>query len=326
MTDSNFESPEAAKAWERYWSGVIEAGAYSAGGVSHPAIQAFWKQFFFEASQAFTIPAVLDIASGDGALLDLALLAFGVEGAEINSIDLSEAAVESIRERFPSVHGLAADASALPHESGRFDVISSQFGVEYAGVRAIDEAARLLAPGGKIALLMHKRGSCIHYECAATLDAIERLKESMFIPCAIDMFAAGFAAIGGAERKPYDEAAARLAPAVDVLEGIMRQHGKHVAGDTIINLYGGVAEIHGKMQNYDADEVLEWLSRIDGELDTFSARMSSMIDCAMDHAAFDNACASLKNHGCEIEQAGPLLAPGEDLPLAWVIVATRPAG
>ena len=325
MTDSTFESPEAAKAWENYWSGVIEAGAYSAGGVSHPAIQSFWKQFFFEAAQAYNSPSILDIASGDGALIDLALLAFGIEGAEISSIDLSESAVESIRERFPTVQGQAADAGDVPHESGRFNVISSQFGVEYAGEKAISEAARLLAPGGRLALLMHKHGSCIHYECTANLDAIQRVQESGFIPCALDMFKAAYAALGGADRKPYEEAAARLAPAIQVLEDIMREYGNHVAGDTVLSLYGGVADIHERIQAFDPKEVLGWLQRLDSEMNTFAGRMSAMIDSAMDNKAFETACGILRDAGCQTDQAGPLLAPGEDLPYAWVITASRPA-
>ena len=325
MNDSTFESPEAAIAWENYWSGVIEAGAYSAGGVSHPAIQSFWKQFFFEAAQAYNTPAILDIASGDGALIDLALLAFGVEGAEISSIDLSEAAVESIRERFPTVQGQAADAGDVPHESGHFDVISSQFGVEYAGEKAVSEAARLLAPGGRLALLMHKQGSCIHYECAANLDAIQRVQTSGYMTKALDMFRAAYAALGGAERQPYDDAAAELAPAVQELEGIMREYGKNVAGDTVLSLYGGVADIHERLQAFDPEEVLGWLQRLDSEMETFAGRMKSMIESAMDQEAFEKACGILRGAGCEVDQAGPLLAPGEDLPYAWVITASRPA-
>ena len=324
MIESTIDSPEAAEAWNKYWSGVNEAEAYSVGGVSHPAIQAFWKQFFFESAQGFDHPEMFDIGSGDGALLDIALRAFGVEGVDITSIDVSEAAIEGIRQRFPGVSSMIANAASVPIDSGKFDIISSQFGIEYAGAEAFDEAARLLAIGGKIALVMHKENSCIHYECAQALDAINRLQESKFIPLAGEMFSKGFEAVRGKDRKPYDEAASRLSPAVESLEEILKQYGEHVAGDTIIGLYSGVADIHSNIQKYDPDEVLAWLKRLDGEMETFEARMSLMMECAMDKEAFELACASFEQAGCKIDQAGPLLAPDEDLPSAWVIVASRP--
>lgn len=324
MIESTIDSPKGVDAWNNYWSGIIESDAYSTGGVSHPAIKAFWEQFFFEASRDFSNPAMFDIGSGDGALLDIAILAFGAGRLDIVSIDVSESAVESIRRRFPDVNGMVANAASVPLDSGKFNIVSSQFGIEYAGMAAVDEAARLLAKGGRAALVMHKEGSSIHHECTQTLDAVRRFQELKFIPLAIEMFAAGFEAVRGADRKPYDEAASRFAPAIESLEEILRKYGKNVAGGTFISLYNDVADIHEKIQKYDPDEVLGWLKRLDGEMETFSGRMSSMIDCAMDDEAFGRACASFDRAGCKIDQAGPLLAPGEDLPLAWVVVANGP--
>ena len=62
----------------------------------------------------------------------------------------------------------------------------------------------------------------------------------------------------------------------------MAQYGQHVAGDTIARLYRGVDRMHRAMQRYEPDEVLNWLSRMDGELDAFERRMSSMCDSALD--------------------------------------------
>jgi len=325
MTDSQVDSPQAAESWDNYWQGIAEAGAHSVGGARHPAIKAFWQEVFFEAAQDYTNPAILDIASGSGPLLDLALLAFGVEGADITSIDISGAAIESIRQRYPSVHGLVADASSIPLEADKFDLVTSQFGVEYAGQEAIPEAVRLNARGGRLALMMHKKGSRIHNECEETLDAIERTQRSGFIPLATQMLRAGFAAVGGADREPYDTAGMKFAPAVAALEAVMKQYGKNVAGDTVLSLYSGVADIHENIQHYDPDEVLSWLERMDGELETFKGRMTSMLETATDYETFDRICVNLQELGYSTEQAGPLMVPGEDLPLAWIVVANKEA-
>jgi len=134
------------------------------------------------------------------------------------------------------------------------------------------------------------------------------------------MFQAGFAAVRGADRAPYEAAAARLSPSVATLEQIMAQHGRQVAGDTIARVYSDVARIHDNLPHYDSDEVLAWLARMEAELDDYAVRMSSMMDCAVDPAAFEGI-RELLNERTIVEQAGPLLAPGQDLPLAWAIEA-----
>ena len=65
------------------------------------------------------------------------------------------------------------------------------------------------------------------------------------------------------------------------------------------------------------------MNRLDGEMETFARRMSSMVDAAMDSEAFERACASLREQGCTIENAGPLLAPGNGIALGWALRATR---
>jgi SAM-dependent methyltransferase len=256
-------------------------------------------------------------------VLERALAAFGDEQADITGLDVSDAAISNIRNRFPRIRGLVADARSIPLDSGGFDVVTSQFGVEYAGLEAIDEAARLLAPGGRFALLLHNQAGSIHRECEESLDAIVRLQESRFIPYAIAMFSAGFDAVRGADRAPYETAAKQLAPAIGALEAIMQQYGQHVAGDTIARLYHDVGQIHQRIQHYDPGEILDWLNRMDGELDAYAGRMSSMSNCAIDSETFEQIVAGLGNRDYTIVRAEPLVIPDHELPLAWALIATK---
>ncbi|MDT8321290.1 MAG: class I SAM-dependent methyltransferase [Xanthomonadales bacterium] len=315
------ETATTAQSWDTYWRGTGDAEAWTAGGASHPAIGAFWDRFFRALSEDLDNPAMLDIASGNGAVVERALEVFNQQPVEITPVDVSEAAIANIRARFPGVRGLVCDARSIPLESGAFDIVTSQFGVEYAGREAIGEATRLLAPGGRLALLMHHRDGAIHQECAASLDAIEQTRSARFIPLATDMFRAGFAAVRGADRQPYDAAASRLAPAVEALERMIAQHGEHVAGDTIVRLYGDVARIHRELPNYDPEEVMSWLARMGQELNAYAGRMSSMMAAAIDQSEFERIRTELDARTV-VEQAGPLLVPGLELPLAWAILAT----
>ena len=319
------EPSQVANSWDAYWQGTGETGAYSSGGVNHPAIEAFWTGLFSNLQNEQSAPALLDIASGNGAVIECALDAFAGHPIDISCVDVSPAAIANINSRFPSVKGLVSDACSISLEDAGFDLVTSQFGVEYAGREAIPEAARLLRAGGHLALLMHSESGAIHQECSDNLNAITRFRDSDFIVNASKMFKAGFEAVRGADRTPYDEAASQLAPAVAEAEAIMREFGEGVADDTVARLYSDVGRIHGEIQHYEPDEVLGWLERMEAEMNTYVGRMSSMVEAALDEAGFEAICEELAALGCEINRAGPLLAAGNDIPLAWVIVAQKTA-
>mgnify|MGYP001039924340 CR=1 FL=1 len=96
--------------------------------------------------------------------------------------------------------------------------------------------------------------------------------------------------VRGGDRGPYEEAAKQLAPAVRALEDIIGERGENVAGGTLSTLYAGVARIHERLPHYDPDDVIAWLTRMDHELEPFAGRLVSMLDCALDQAAFDGIC------------------------------------
>jgi SAM-dependent methyltransferase len=323
MNKHQSDTSQVADSWDAYWHGTGDVGAYSRGGVTHPAILAFWDDFFQGVKQDYHSPKIIDIASGNGAVVERGLAAFSDKQVDFTCLDISDAAITNICDRFPDVHGMVTDARSIPLDSGSFEIATSQFGVEYAGQEAIEEVTRLLAPGGRLALLLHNQAGSIHQECVESLDAIIRLQESRFIPRTIEMLSAGFEAVRGADRGPYEAAAKKLAPAIGGLETIIKQYGPHVAGDTISRLYNDVAGIHEKIQNYEPTEVLDWLNKMDGELDAYAGRMSSMSDAAIDNDELKNICDGLRSLDYTIQRAVPLVVPDHELPLAWVLIAAR---
>lgn len=323
MNTHKSDKSKVTESWDNYWHGTGEIGAYSSGGVNHPAILTFWDQFFLTVKQDYDSPKIIDIASGNGALVERALAVYGDEQPDFTCLDVSESAITNIRDRFPQVDGIVTDARSIPLDSGSFDIATSQFGVEYAGLEAINEVARLVAKGGQLAFLLHNQAGSIHRECEQSLDAIVQLKASGFVPCAIEMFTAGFEAVRGADRAAYESAATKLAPAIKALESIMKQYGQHVASDTISRLYNDVGQTHEKIQHYEPTEVLTWLNSINGELDAYAKRMSSMNEAAIDGETFDHIVDGLRSQGFTIEGAQPLLLSNHDLPLAWILVARK---
>ena len=312
----------AAEGWDHYWQGASGA-AFSSQGLSHPAIAAFWEAVFAAVRENCPAPRVLDLAAGSGAIVDCAYRALGPETPWIVCLDVSPRAIRTLMNRWPAVHGLVADARAIPVAAGQFDIVTSQFGVEYAGPAAFREMLLPVAPDGQIALLLHHRSGGIYRECATGLDAVRRIRAAGFLPQAIRMFKAGFTARRGGNRGPYEIAARRILPAFQELEAIMSEHGAHVAGQVVMRLYRDVDRMHRRIGHYDPSEVLGWLGRMDEELEAYVERMTSMCEAAVDQTSFQRLCQQLRDAGYAIQRAEPLQDPKQDLPLAWSLLAAR---
>ncbi|MCH9005520.1 MAG: class I SAM-dependent methyltransferase [Proteobacteria bacterium] len=320
---SDGKHSEIARSWDTYWQGTGDVGAFSAGGVAHPAIAAFWDSFFSSIASNGQPTKLLDVATGNGAILASALSVLNAEMTSITCVDISAAAIKNVEQQFPGTVGIVADARSIPLDDKQFSLVTSQFGVEYAGLDAVQESARMIADGGKLALMLHIVDGLVHQECSASLAAIQKLRASNFVPLSIELFRTGFAAVRGADRSAYDAAGAQLAPAIQIAEAIMAEYGEGVAGDTIARLYSDVGRIHGEINKYDPDEIFNWLDTMDRELDAYAGRMSSMMDAAVDDQAFRDLCVKLESSGFKLDRSEPLLPPEQTIPIAWVLVATR---
>lgn len=320
--DRTARSPD--QGWDRYWRGIKNGGNPGVGGANHARLDEFWREFFVSLHAQKGPRKLVDIGSGDGAVVAFAVDVLGARALDVTCVDISGNAVDILQKRFPSVRGVVASALQIPLPSASFDSITSQFGVEYAGMPAFDEAVRLVAPGGQLALLIHHRSGAMQRECSAGLDAAQQLKACKFIPRSIAMFEAGFAALSGESSALYDSAVRDLLPAFRSLEDIMQQHGAHVAGDTVLRLYQDVDSIHQQLEQYDPEEILTWLAAMDKELDTYCEMMTTMQDAALDESQFDELCDGLVNSGMNVQQAQPLTADGLELPLAWALLANKP--
>ena len=309
--------------WDTYWEGTRDAEAYASGGVSHPVVASFWDKALRNLLVTPEGGKILDIATGSGAVVERLVQQPGAENCEVTCVDISAAAIDVVRNRFPNVVGIVADARSIPLGSGQYDLVTSQFGIEYAGLAAFDEANRLLAPGGSLVLMMHIQPGVIFDECATALDAIGRTRKSNFVMYAKRFFEAGFAAVRGADRAPYDQAALQFNPAIQEIESVLSEHGEHVAGDTIARLYSDVQQIHSRIQYYEPKDVLGWLRTMDIELSEYEERMASMCDAAANNETFEKICENLRGQGLDIVAGEPLVTPDAELPIAWILHAFR---
>jgi len=323
MTDEN--NGPSTQGWDTYWQGAVAGDALQSGGFQHPAFAAIWQDAISEflTAHASDESRFLDIGTGAGAVIEALSKVSGAKLENVSCVDVSAAAIDAVKNRFSAITGIVADAGAIPLESESYDLITSQFGIEYAGPTAIDEAARLLATNGSLLFFMHIQQGSLYNESCAALDALQRTRQCDFIGLTRRFFEAGFAAARGTDRAPYEAAAGAMNPAIQEIEAILTEHGEHVASDTIVTLYNTVQTIHGRIQHYNPEEVLDWLNNIEREIGKHEERMTSMRDAALDEAAFKSICERLVEHGLKINRAQPSLVEGETLPIAWVLQASR---
>jgi len=126
---------------------------------------------------------VLEIGCGTG--VHARLLAEA--GARLAAIDLTPTAVELTRRRL-ALHGLdadvrEADAEALPFPDGSFDFVWSWGVIHHSAhtERVVAEIARVLRPGGRLALMVYHRSSItywIQYQLLRGVLGLRLLRES----------------------------------------------------------------------------------------------------------------------------------------------------
>jgi len=149
--------------WDRYWAyGSLHSFSQVAGGNYQGAILDFWREQFEQLQPG---ARVVDIATGNGAVALLALdaadaagIEIDVSGVDLANIDpLNQVQDAALRERLRRIrfHPRTA-AESLPCDDGSIDLACSQFGLEYSDLDAsVAELARVIAPGGHVALIIH---------------------------------------------------------------------------------------------------------------------------------------------------------------------------
>ncbi len=147
--------------WSRYWQGgALHSCAGSFEGNYADSIGSFWRGIFEPLKAG---DRVLDIATGNGALPRLLLDTRGTAAAlpEIDAIDLAaiappwyQACGADVRDRLRFHAGVAAEA--LPFADASFDLVISQYGLEYSDLsNSVAEVLRVLKPGAAVALIVH---------------------------------------------------------------------------------------------------------------------------------------------------------------------------
>lgn len=302
---------DAAARWSDYWTSDGAAGEVFVNpqGERHPALAAHWQQVFAGVQDG---ARVIDLASGAGSIF--AQLPEH-HGFELHAADISAEALRILEQRVPGTATVACSADSVPCDDGAFDLVVSQFGIEYAGIDAFSEAARLVGRDGRLALLCHYAGGYVDSRNAAELAAAELADDCHFVDKAIAVTMAAYGDDTAEQRRTVDDfipAEKKMAVAVEQLK-----HGVHV------HLYLGFRKLFEERRDYAASDITTWLGQMRGELERSIDRLTRMRGAALSRADMDRVAEMLAARGLRGVSVVPFNAVGNDLPVAWNVAATR---
>lgn len=287
--------------WSDYWrSGQTESCFGAAGPVDTGPVWAPVLAALPEGAR------VIDLGCGAGALARRAVAAN--RGFIVTGADYAEA--------LPPVEGVDlhenAALEALPFADAAFDAALSQFGFEYAGAaRAAPEAARILAPGGRLALLVHAAEGPPVQAARRRLEASEPLiAEDGLAHLARRL---GEAAASGAPQQPLlQQAQAGFAAA--------RQRAQD---ETSAWALGFLAEILNKRMLFPPDYLIENAGTVIRELTGYCARLRAMTAAALTRDGAAALCGRFKGLGLEMDEPQAARAANGDQ-VGWLLTGGKP--
>lgn len=161
--------------WSDYWSAgrqdvMTVDGAGQGAGADTFGVWADWLSALPDGAP------ILDLATGSGQIPRHALAVARTAGKSFHvvGVDYAELKPDPALEAAGVVLTGAVRIERLPFPDGRFTALTSQYGIEYADHgEALDEAARVLAPGGVACMLIHHADSEITRQGVLRLNAYD---------------------------------------------------------------------------------------------------------------------------------------------------------
>ena len=308
--------------WNRYWQFDRIASCFDDGGERNydESVASGWRAFVGSLSNGTRL---LDLCTGNGAA---ALIAAEVglaqhKGFEIVAVDRADidppAYVSRHREELATIDfrpGTAAEA--LPFDDCSFGAVISQYGIEYSDLeRSLPQVVRVLAPGGRVRLVMHAAEGVVAADARKVLDEADFLLEKVDLPGTARRC---FIEVTSAERDPIadEEAHRRARESLSAFETALAETAKRIPAamdKAMLRRCGAVLldtfKRHGRLE---VDQLIAKADEVRDEIAAHRGRLQALFEAAVVRAQLSDLAARLKAAGADqLEQAdlnqGPTL-------------------
>ncbi|WP_429912976.1 class I SAM-dependent methyltransferase [Glycocaulis sp.] len=314
--------------WDTYWQGKGgESQAVNAPGIARE-LAVFWNTHAGGALEGRPGARLLDLACGAGVVaLESARAAQArCVDLQIVCMDIALEALLAAREGLSgagNVSVIAGDAGALPFAAGSFDLVFSQFGVEYAGMDALSQAPVVLAEGGELAFLCHYKDGAIHAESLRNLRVWDAVETSGLLNLALDLLETAYAADEGKGSQEglhtcgvaYRQAAEQT--------GALAQNSDGEAAQNVLRLLGDIAQLIRRRAAYDRDDARGWIRAQTRSCAAVRQRLQDMTAAALDAGQVQAVLAAWREQGFDVPDPDALTLGDDTKPGAWLLKAIR---
>ncbi len=314
-------SPESIAAWTAVWQ--FEAAGNRPARPEHDlVIEPVWHEFTDSLAEGARI---LDMATGNG-IVALSC----AERARARRQHLQIDAVDAADIRPP---GLAPGPEAqtsqvrfqggiwledLPFEDGEFDAAVSQFGFEYADeAQAISETSRVLAPAGRLRLVIHARGG-------ALWEDIELRHSRLSRALARDGVLSLVPALVRAQKKNEVRAFKNRLKKLDLAAREVQKLAEDPpAEDSALFYSKEFLYVWSHRNQYTPDDLLRSLEDGAAFARGTAERYAQMLRVARSAKDIAGLCQRLNKNGLKVSSMRQIFNPADGREIAWQLDATK---
>ncbi|MEX2498016.1 MAG: methyltransferase domain-containing protein [Wenzhouxiangellaceae bacterium] len=299
--------PADTSIWNRYWQADRGAACQADDrGLYTGVVARAWRAF---ANQLHAGSRVLDLATGNGAVAELLVESLRSGQTPVTIVGIDRAVIHP---RLPASPKPGVECrwyantpvETLPFAANMFHAVTSQYGVEYGDLeRAVEEAARVLRPGGHLQWICHARSG--HLARDAHEEAIRaRSLMSLQLPgkvanlVRVQICNGSF--IAGSHRVTAGTPEARSVSS-GLQEGFRISGSRPGAPNGNLGLFiHNLAHLYQHRESHPVDLVLDKLNELEEEIQVHAGRLEALYAAALDADRIRLLEAKLEAAGLEI--------------------------
>lgn len=300
-----------AAAWSRYWQADFGDSVYSNGQPVN--FEPEWLGFFETLPPATRL---IDLACGAGAVSRL---------ARAHNTDWTITGVD-YADHLPEIGDVvirpSINIAELPFEDASFDAAVSQFGFEYCDApAAVVETARILAPGGKIGLLMHAA------EGAVITDTHTILRRADALLAGTGLAATMAAMIRLEAETPAEDLAGNsdyLALARQATEAYANSRDQAVflgSADAAVEGLQALDALWRKRRDLGTDAALTEIDGIRDTVEDYATRLRALIAAGRSTEQLQALTAQFAAAGVQLDPASAIMRDGRQF--GWWMTGTK---
>lgn len=317
------DNAQSIDAWTAYWRSGRGASCFDGSDMELRLTQV-WGDFTDGLPDGARL---LDLATGNGTVARICAargrarkIGLQIEGVDAAQIDPPKYTADPGQLFRDICFRGEVRLESLPFPDGAFDGVVSQFGFEYADEKpAVAEAARVLAPDGRLRLVMHARDGGVSLDIRQRLD---RLRAVLHERGPVTLVRTLVRALDAGDTATVARESAHLQAAA----ALVRELAERPPRDDAALFYA--SEFLRSWALRDRYRLSDLRGSVEGgwaNADGVAARQEEMLRVARSFADMQALAQRLASAGLVVAEAEPIRDERRAVQIAWLLSAHKPS-